>query len=261
MAKEASMEKTVLWEKENGIGIISLNRPEKMNALTREVLQELSAILETLEKDASVKVVILTGRGRGFCAGGDLEGHPAFSDNSALNREGYLREAQQVTRRITGLPKPVIAAINGVAAGAGLDLALACDIRIAAEDAVFAEVFVRAGGMPDMGGTYFLPRLVGTGKALELILTGDRIDAREAWRIGLVNRIVPPSEVMTRAKELATRLAGGPSDAYRFIKWAVYRGLGQNLEDALENEIHGQSLLLGTEFMQGFARNFSKKKK
>ncbi len=255
------MEKTVLWEKENGIGIISLNRPEKMNALTREVLQELSAILETLEKDASVKAVILTGRGRGFCAGGDLEGHPAFSDNSALNREGYLREAHQVTRRITGLPKPVIAAINGVAAGAGLDLALACDIRIAAEDAVFAEVFVLAGGMPDMGGTYFIPRLVGVGKALELILTGDRIDAREAWRIGLVNRIVPSSEVMTRAKELATRFAGGPSEAYRFIKWAVYRGLGQNLEDALENEIHGQSLLLGTEFMQGFAKNFSKKNK
>jgi len=255
------MEKTVLWEKENGVGMISLNRPGKMNALTRELLRELSAVLETLEKDASVKAVILTGKGRGFCAGGDLEGHPAFSDNNALNREGYLREAQQITRRITGLPKPVIAAINGVAAGAGLDLALACDIRIAAEDAVFSEVFVLAGGMPDMGGTFFLPRLVGAGKALELILTGDRIDAREAWRIGLVNRIVPPSEVMTRAKELATRLAGGPSDAYRFIKWAVYRGLGQNLEDALENEIHGQSLLLGTEFMQGFAGNFSKKRK
>jgi 2-(1,2-epoxy-1,2-dihydrophenyl)acetyl-CoA isomerase len=254
------MQKTVICENENGTGIISLNRPEKMNALTREVLQELSAVLETLGKDASVKVIILTGRGRGFCAGGDLEGHPAFSDNSALNREGYLREAQEVTRRITGLPKPVIAAINGVAAGAGLDLALACDIRIASEDAVFAEVFVRAGGMPDMGGTYFLPRLVGVGKALELILTGDRIDAREAWRIGLINRIVPSAEVMTQAKELAARLVKGPPEAYRFIKWAVYRGLGQNLEDALENEIHGQSLLLGTEFMQGFARNFSRKK-
>lgn len=255
------MEKTVLLEKETGIGIVTLNRPEKMNALTREVLQELDAALETLEKDASVKAVILTGRGRGFCAGGDLEGHPAFSDNSALNREGYLREAQKVTRRITGLAKPVIAAVNGVAAGAGLDLALACDIRIAAEDAVFAEVFVLAGGMPDMGGTYFLPRLVGVGKALELILTGDRIDAREAWRIGLVNRIVPSSEVLVRAKELAARIAKGPADAHRFIKWAVHRGLGQSLEDALENEIHGQTLLLGTEFMQGFAKNFPSKKK
>jgi 2-(1,2-epoxy-1,2-dihydrophenyl)acetyl-CoA isomerase len=260
MSKETSMGKTVLWEKENGIGIISLNRPEKMNALTREVLHELSAVLETVEKDASIKVVILTGRGKGFCAGGDLEGHPAFSDNDPLKREGYLREAQRCTLQLTRLPKPVIAAINGVAAGAGLDLALACDIRIAAEDAVLAEVFVRAGGMPDMGGTYFLPRLLGTGKALELILTGDRVDAREACRIGLVNKIVPSSEVMVQAKALGTRLAGGSSDAYRLIKWSVYRGLGQSMEDALENEIHGQSLLLGTAFMQEYARNFSKKK-
>jgi 2-(1,2-epoxy-1,2-dihydrophenyl)acetyl-CoA isomerase len=259
MPKETFMEKTVLWEKENGI--ISLNRPGKMNALTRELLQELSVILKTAEKDTSIKIVILTGKGKGFCSGGDLEGHPAFSDNDPIKRVGYLREAQQVTLQLIRLPKPVIAAINGVAAGAGLDLALACDIRIAAEDAVFAEIFVRAGGMPDMGGTYFLPRLVGTGKALELILTGDRIDALEAWRIGLVNQIVSSSEVMIRAKELATRLAGGPTEAYRFIKLAVYRGLGQNLEDALENEIHGQSLLLGTEFMQGFAKNFSKKNK
>lgn len=254
------MEKTILLEKENGVGIVSLNRPEKMNALTRGLLQELSVVLDAIEKDTSVKAVILTGKGKGFCAGGDLEGHPAFSDDDPLKREGYLREAQQVTRQLSGLSKPVIAAINGVAAGAGLDLALTCDIRIAAEGAVFAEIFVRAGGMPDMGGTYLLPRLVGTGKALELMLTGDQFDAREAWRIGLVNHVVPSSELMVRARSLATNFAEGPSEAYRFIKWAVYRGLGQRLEDALENEIHGQSLLLGTKFMQSFARNFSGKK-
>ncbi|MBN2570333.1 MAG: enoyl-CoA hydratase/isomerase family protein [Deltaproteobacteria bacterium] len=253
------MDKIVIMEKEAGISILKLNRPEKLNAMNRRLLRELIDNLESISRDKETGGVIITGEGKGFCVGGDLEEHPAFREDDAMLREEFIREAQNVTLMLRQLSKPVIAAINGVAAGAGLDLAMACDIRIASETAKFGEVFVLAGGMPDMGGTYFLPRLVGLGKAMELALTGDYIDAGEAHRIGLVNRVVPPSELMPNAMALCRRFTKGSADSYRLIKWALYRGLEQNLEQALENELYGQNILLGTEYMKAFAKKFSRK--
>jgi 2-(1,2-epoxy-1,2-dihydrophenyl)acetyl-CoA isomerase len=259
--RRVEMAKTVIWTKEAEIGTLTLNRPKKLNALNRKVFADLRKSLESMEKDRDIKVLILTGSGGGFCAGGDLEDHPAFVEEDPSVRDAFIREGQQITRLLRSTPKPVIAAVNGVAAGAGLDIAMACDMRIASEDATFAMSFVRAGAMPDLGGTYFLPRLVGLGKALEMILTGDVIDAREAYRIGLVNQVVSSSELMPRAKALGGRLARGSTDAYRLIKWAVYRGLERNLESALENESYGQNFLLGTEQVRAFAKRFAGRKK
>jgi len=251
----------VLWERREGVGLITMNRPEKFNAMNRQLIAELRENLEGAEKDEEVKVVVLTGAGEGFCAGGDIEGHPSFKTDDPMVREKYMKEAQLITLLLHRMPKPIIAAVNGVAAGAGLDMAMACDIRIASEEARFTEVFAKAGLIPDMGGTYFLPRLVGVGKALELIFTGDIIDAQEALRIGLVNQVVASSELMTRAMELAKRLAQGPTQSYRLAKLAVYQGLELGLETALEHEVFGQNLLLGTEDVREAAKAFTEKRK
>jgi 2-(1,2-epoxy-1,2-dihydrophenyl)acetyl-CoA isomerase len=203
---------------------------------------------------------LITGAGKAFCSGGDLEGHPSFETDDPLVRAKYIREGGRISLMLYKLPKPVIAAVNGVAAGAGLDMALACDIRIASDQARFTEVFAKAGLMNDMGGSWFLPRLVGLGKALELIFTGDIIDAQEALRIGLVNHVVPQDQVMTKSMELALRLARGPIQSYKLSKWAVYRGLDIGLEAALEHELFGQNLLLGTEDVRNAAKAFAEKK-
>ena len=251
----------VKWQKSDGIGLVTLNRPEKLNAMNPQLLADLREILEEAEKDEEVKVLVLTGTGKGFCAGGDVEEHPGFKNDNPLIREKYLKEVQHVTLLLHRMPKPVIAAINGIAAGGGLDMAMACDIRIASEEALFTEVSVRAGLMPDMGGTYFLPRLVGVSKALEMIFTGDTIDAQEALRIGLVNQVAPDQELINRAMAMAKRLAQGPSQSYRFCKWAVYRGLDIELEAALEHELFGQNLLLDTEDVQEANKAFAEKRK
>lgn len=255
------MGNTVIWEKEERIAIVTLNRPEKLNALNPQAFADLAGTLEAVEKEEGVKAMVMTGAGKGFCAGGDVEGHPVFTTDDPRVREKSIKDAQRVTLLLQRMPKPVIAAVNGVATGAGLDLALACDIRIASEEARFAEIFVRAAAMPDMGGTYLLPRLVGLGKALELALTGDLIDAREALRIGLVNQVVPASELLSTAKALARRLAQGATQAQKLIKWAMYRGLGQSLEEALDNETQGQKLLLATEDVKEVARAFAEKRR
>ncbi len=252
---------TVIWEKEEGIAMVTLNRAERLNALNPQAFHELAEALEAAGNDEEVKAIIITGAGKGFCAGGDVEGHPVFTTEDPMVRERSIKDAQRVTLLVQRMPKPVIAAVNGVATGAGLDLALACDIRIASEEARFAEIFVRAAVMPDMGGTYLLPRLVGLGKALEMGLTGDLIDASEAHRIGLVNHVVRSSELIPTAKALARRLAQGPTQAQKLIKWAMYRGLGQSLEEALDNEAQGQKLLLATEDVKEVARAFAEKRK
>jgi len=252
---------TVIWEREDGVAIVTLNRPEKFNALNPQAFADLAETLEAVEGDEGVKAIVMTGAGKGFCAGGDIEGHPVFTTDDPRVRERSIKDAQRITLLLQRMPKPVIAAVNGVATGAGLDLAMACDIRIASEEARFAEIFVRAAAMPDMGGTYLLPRLVGLGKALEMALTGDLIDAREALRIGLVNRVVPVSELMSAAKALARRLAQGPTQAQKLIKWAIHRALGQSLEEALDNEAQGQKLLLATEDVKEAARAFAEKRK
>jgi 2-(1,2-epoxy-1,2-dihydrophenyl)acetyl-CoA isomerase len=254
--------KSIIWEKNEGIGIITLNRPEKYNAMSREMLLDLGRILEEAGADETVKTLVLTGTGKAFCTGGDLVGHPSFEkeDPGAVLRKQYVWEGNHLPVVLQKMEKPVIAAVNGIAAGAGMDLALACDIRMVSEKAKFTEVFVRAGLMNDMGGSWTLARIVGLGKALELILTGDTIDAHEAYRIGLANHVVPHKDLMTKTLELAGRFAKGPTQAYKMIKWSIYRALNIDLEAASMNELFGQSFLLGTQDVKNAVKSFIEKK-
>lgn len=251
----------VLLDKQNGVATITLNRAEQMNGLNVPMVSELVTALNGVAEDDAVKAVIITGKGKAFCAGGDVANHPTLSSPDPMDRYDRILEAHEVPLTIHHMPKPVIAAINGFATGAGLDLALACDLRIAAEGAVLAELFVRVGVMSDWGGSYFLPRIVGLGKALELLLLGDDIDSQEAYRIGLVNWVVPKDKLLGEANALAKRFAEGPGLAYRFIKKAVYDSLSPPLEQALETERYGQALLIGTEDAQGAIKAFMERRK
>jgi len=243
--KNASGELTC--ERDGGVGVLTLNRPAQMNALNRSLILALGEKLQRLADDDEVKVIMLTGSGKAFCAGGDMKGHPSFETDDPLIREGYIHEASKVISLIHHLPKPVIAAVNGVASGAGLNLALACDIRLASEDSFYVQSFIKAGLMTDMGGSYFLPRLIGVGRAMEMILTGEKVKAQEALRIGLVNKVYPADEFATVVLEYARQLAKGPRQAYRMAKWSIYTGLQLGLDEALKHEELAQCLLLGTE--------------
>ncbi len=251
-------EKTVRWVSREGVGLITMNRPDKLNALNRDLIKDLKEILRLAEDDKEVRALILTGEGKGFCAGGDLESHPAFVEGDPSVREKLIREGQSLTLALYRMSKPLIAAVNGVSAGAGVDIAMACDIRIASENAVFTMSFIRAGAMPDMGSTFLLPRLIGLGRAFELMLTGDTIDAGEAYRIGLVNRVVPPLDLIPEATRLALRFARASADAQRLIKSAVQRGLSQDLEQSLEYEAYGQNLLFGSEAVKAYVKKYRK---
>ena len=251
-------ERTVRWVSEEGVGLITMNRPEKLNALNRDLFEDMKETLRAAEEDKEVRAVILTGEGKGFCAGGDLEDHPAFVESDPFVREKLIREGQSLTLALYRMSKPLIAAVNGVSAGAGVDIAAACDIRIASENAVFTMSFIRAGAMPDMGSTFLLPRLIGLGRAFELMLTGDTIDAGEAYRIGLVNRVVPSPELIPEARQLALRFTRGSADAHRLIKSAVHRGLSQNLEHSLDYEAYGQNLLFGSEPVKAYVKKYRK---
>lgn len=252
------MGKTVTFEIWDGISVITLNRAERRNAFTVELISELVEQVAACEMDQRIKVVVLTGAGKCFCAGDDPEGDPLFELDNALDREKYIRMAQQIPLMLHRMPHPVIGAIRGVACGAGLDLALGCDIRIAAEDALFGSMFAHAGLMPHMGGTYFLPRVIGMCRAMDMLFSGDLIDAAEAYRIGLVNKVVPVSELMDITMEMAGRYARRSGQSYRLTKWAVYRGSEISLSAALEHECFGQNLLLGTKDGREAARAFSK---
>jgi len=212
------------------VATIWLNRPERLNAIDTDVIQALVDQLEQLAEDPETRAVILTGRGRGFCAGGDLHGLQAGASGPAQptsSSEEQVERMLRLTRASTLLhemPKATIAAVNGPCAGAGLSLACAADIRVAARSAVFASAFVRAGQTGDYGGTWFVPRLVGSGKARELFLLGDRIDAEEAERIGLVNRVVADDHLLVVATEMAAQAAA-------FAPLAL-AGVKENLNDA-----------------------------
>ena len=229
----------IIVEKEDGVAKITLNRPEVLNALDGETINELKTAIKDVGRDKGVRAVVITGAGRGFCSGVDLA-------PSASVVEG-LTEIHEIIKGITTMEKPVIALINGTAVGGGLDLAMACDIRIASEKAKLSEIFVKRGLLPDMGGTYFLPRLVGLGKAKELIFTGEIIDAKEAERIGLVNKVVPHEELNSTGMELARKLAKGPTLAIGKAKIAINREMELNLDSALKDAIEAGSFIFGTE--------------
>ncbi|HLJ60461.1 MAG TPA: enoyl-CoA hydratase-related protein [bacterium] len=233
------MAETLLLETRDGVRVITLNRPDVLNAFTATMGDELHDALRDAEQDAAVRSVLLTGAGRGFCSGQDLrEESPGPRAYGALLRTRYNR----IILRMRTMETPVLAAVNGVAAGAGCNLALAADLRIASDRASFIEVFARIGLIPDSGGTWLLPRLVGTGRALEMMMLAEPVDAPTAERIGLVNRVVPHDELLPRAMEWAARLAQGPTRAYGLIKRGVERNLSADLRSALDYEAFLQDI-------------------
>lgn len=228
------------------MGIITLNRPEKLNALSPELIEDLVKALAEVADDEAVRAVMITGAGRSFSAGGDVQKDILpLRDKSPSEFNTYLEKAMKMYKLIMGMEKPVIAAINGHVVGAGLDLVMTCDIRIAAEDAKLGEFFVRMGLILEIG-IYFMPRLIGLGKAKLLSFTGDLIDAREAERIGLVDIVVPPDKLISSAEDLTKRLAHGPI-AIGLIKKGFNETLRMDADSALDYVSRIQYQLVHTE--------------
>jgi 2-(1,2-epoxy-1,2-dihydrophenyl)acetyl-CoA isomerase len=244
-----------IFEKEEGIATFTLNRPERLNALSPGIRQAFIRAVENVNQDDDIKVFIITGAGRGFCSGADVRGLAGQQEirSGEAGRRGIMGPLSLPVLRLSQLDKPVIAAVNGVAAGAGFGLAMACDIRIASENARFISVFVRRGLPVEWGLSHFLPRVVGTAKALEIMWTGEAVNAQEAERIGLVSKVVPPDNLIKEAKTLAARLAKGPSIAIELIKRTVYSGLqNNNLSAQLGYETYAAGVCAGTEdFTEG----------
>lgn len=235
------MYKTLMYEKKENIGLLTINRPEKMNAISQELTVELSLFLDEIENDDELRVIVITGAGdKAFVAGADIN---ELVDRDARLGRRVSRERQEIFSRIENLHVPVIAAVNGYALGGGLELALACSIRICSEMAQFGAPEVKLGIIPGDGGTQRLPRLVGQGRAMEMIITGDFIDAQEAYRIGLVNKVFPPEKLMEKAMELAKKIASRPPLAVRYAKEAVNRSQeGDSVSGfALESYLHALS--------------------
>ena len=227
---------------EDGVATITMNRPERRNALSGAMLEALARALAECETATDVGAVLLTGAGGAFCAGGDVKGmaesHAAAEPLDIDTRIHRQRLSQRATAgRLYEMPKPTIAALPGAAAGAGLALALACDLRIAADNAVMTTAFAKVGFSGDYGGTYFLTRLVGSAKARELYFLSDRVEMKEALSLGLVNRVVPAASLMSEAHALAKRLAEGPRVAYRYMKENLNRAAGEaTMTDCLDLE-------------------------
>ena len=235
----------IIQKKECGLVRIILNRPRALNALNAEMIEEILDAVKKAAGDNEVRVLLLTGAGRAFCFGADISEfseEQMRSDGGAV--EPLLMKAQEIIRLLAGMPKPTIAVLNGFATGLGLDLALACDLRIAAERAKLGEAFVSMGLVPDGGGTFFLPRLVGLAKAAEMIFTGEPIEASEAERIGLINRVLPAHELEAYAQDLAVKLARGPSLAIGLAKQALWQNLLGDLDMALKVEAESQRVCL-----------------
>ncbi len=249
---------TVLIDDAKGVRTITLNRPESLNAFNETLKGELIAAVRAAAEDAAVRCLVITGAGRAFCAGQDLRDR-ADGDDSAL-AETLRRSYNPMILTIRTMEKPVIAAVNGVAAGAGCSLALACDLRVAADKASFIQAFVRIGLIPDSGATFFLPRLVGFGKALELAITGDPLDAATARSLGLVANVVPGEALMSATMELAERLARAPTRAIGLTKRAMNAALTLGLEEALNQEADLQDRAGHTaDFAEGVAAFMEKR--
>jgi enoyl-CoA hydratase/carnithine racemase len=232
---------------------IELDRPETRNGLTADVNRQMIAALSEINGREDLRVAVLTGAGGSFCSGLDLKSSMRSGGITPKQIEHDLRDAfHGLVRAVRAVDAPVLAAVDGAAVGFGCDLALACDIRIVSERGYFGEVFVRRGLMPDGGSTFLLPRLVGVGRALEMMFTGDRVGAEEAYRIGLANHVVPVAEINEFTWDLARRLASGPPLVYRAIKRSVYASLSDSVEGALQRELENQLQLLGSaDFVEG----------
>src|SRR6184192_3478846 len=260
-AQPAPAAPVLLEARHEGIATLVMNRAHRLNALNTKLIMALCSAFTRISKDESVRVVVLTGAGRAFCAGGDLaqiaEGR-ASSDSKEL--ELLLATGMEVVIAMRIMPQPVIAAVNGAAAGAGMNLALAADIRIAADEAMFGQNFAKVGLFPDYGGTYFLPELVGPSKAAEMFYTGDMIDAQTAFNLGLLNRVVPSAQLEAEAMTVAQRIASGPPLAIRAVKKVLFASQKDALERALEAEVaHQMKCFASEDCLEGVHAFFEKR--
>ncbi|MEM7538350.1 MAG: enoyl-CoA hydratase-related protein [Chloroflexota bacterium] len=233
--------KTILVAQDEGVVEITLNRPDKYNALTSDVSTEIQQVLKQVKRSGDMRCVLITGAGRGFCAGQDLNEVEGHSENFSF-RNHLKGSYHPMLLAIRGLEKPVIAAINGATAGAGLGLALACDIRYASDKAKFLTAFIGIGLAPDSGVSYWLPRLIGPARAAEMIFTNDRIDAMQAAQFGLVNRVFSHDSLMDESRALAKRLASGPPIGLAMGKRALNKSLGVTFEEQIDYESHLQEI-------------------
>lgn len=259
--RESALSPAVLEEHRDGVATLILNRPHKLNALNDALGRALVETLNRAAADSAVRAVVITGAGRGFCAGGDLnmlrEARDR-GDESVL--ENVLRAGKQIVLALAGMRKPVLAAVNGPAAGAGCNLALACDLRFASDRASFAQSFAKVGLFPDLGATHVLPRLVGSALAAEMLYTAETISATEALRVGIVSRVVPHDSLAEEAAAMASRLAAAPALVVRGIKQLLFTDHRAMLEQALDEEIRWQlKCFRSHDCQEGLAAFFEKR--
>jgi enoyl-CoA hydratase/carnithine racemase len=252
---------TLLFEKKEQIGILTFNRPEKLNAFNRQAFKDFIEALGEIDKDNEVRVLIITGAGRAFSAGLDLEEAQKGPDKDALQMVPLQGTVPWIPHIIRNMRKPVIASINGHAVGAGFTIALSCDIRIASEDVKLGAAFVRVGLMPELGSTYTLPRLIGIAKACELVFTGKMVGAEEAKEIGLVNQIVPRDRLMEETMKMATEIAQAAPIPLQLAKKALYQGLDSDLIAQIHFEQLGQSTCFKSDDFKEGIRAFIEKRK
>lgn len=248
---------TILVDFKDGIANIALNLPDKLNALDLVMREELKKEILSYHTNPDVKVVVITGAGKAFCAGGDISTMKGVTAPAGRDR---LKNVQKLVKAMVELEKPIIAAVNGPATGAGLHIALACDIVYASDKAKFAESFVGIGLVPDMGGFYFLPLRVGVHRAKELMMTGRLFDANEAWEIGLLNKLVPHKSLMAEVNTLAQKFASGPGRSYAMIKSAL-NNWPAGLANVMETEANMQAISFEThDFKEGMTAFLEKRK-
>lgn len=252
------MYNTIIYDQKDNVLTVTLNRPDVYNAFNEEMLSELNDAFKKAGEDESIRCVILTGAGKAFCSGQDLKD---FNEKKLTFREAIDQRYNPLIRKIAYLPKPVICAINGVAAGAGISLCLACDYRIASESATLTEVFINVGLVPDSGSSFFLPRLVGYAKAFEICVTGDRITAREAKQFGLVNKVVSNSLLKKSAESTAKNFASKPTKAIGMIKSILNKSFESSLDEILDEESRNQEIAGSTDdFREGISSFLEKRK-
>jgi len=250
---------TMIFEKEDHIAIITLNRPRSMNAINSEFVDELDRILDEIATDDEIGAVIITGSEKVFAAGADIK--EVVGIGTPVEAHSFVSRIQSVFNKIEKLEKPVIAAVSGIAFGGGCELALVCDIRIAAENALFAQPEIKIGIIPGAGGTQRLTRLIGVGRAKEMLYTGDPIGAEEAYRIGLVNKVVPVQSLLDEAKKMAVKFLKQPGFALRVTKMVVNEGVNMDLQSALAYEARCFELLFSTEDQKEGMKAFVEKRK
>jgi len=251
--------KHVSLKREGKVATLTLNRPEKLNAINKEMIEELEHTMIEINQDNDAKVLVITGAGRAFCSGADV--NDFAQPGAPLERRHWLVGAHNIILALTNLEKPVIAKVNGFAVGIGCSLALSADLIVAAEDAQFSLIFTRIGLIPDGGSLYHLPRLVGLIKAKELVFTGRTVDAKEAEKMGLINKAVLASKLGNEVKTLAKQLAEGPTVAFGIAKKIMNKGLNMDLSSVLECEAFGQTLAATTEDAKEGTIAFLRKRK